>query len=132
MLDLEMIIEKSEMDSYQNSPSFVEVNSEFVSKYTYMYVYILLFSALERNVSLSGAYLEELSVQYKKQIEELQKEVHKGEEALVVASKERERDRANQRLLHDQIGQLKIVVEEVSTRMETMSTWVKSQIATLN
>ena len=30
MLDLEMIIEKSEMDSYQNSPSFVEVNSEFV------------------------------------------------------------------------------------------------------
>ena len=97
-----------------------------------MYVYILLFSALERNVSLSGAYLEELSVQYKKQIEELQKEVHKGEEALVVASKERERDRANQRLLHDQIGQLKIVVEEVSTRMETMSTWVKSQIATLH
>ena len=33
MLDLEMIIEKSETDSYQNSLSFVEVNSEFVSKY---------------------------------------------------------------------------------------------------
>ena len=38
MLDLEMIIEKSETDSYQNSPSFVEVNSKFVSNYIHRYL----------------------------------------------------------------------------------------------
>lgn len=81
--------------------------------------------ALERNVSLSGGYLEELSVQYKKQIEDLQLAVRQSGEALAAASRARENDRGQVKDLQDQIGQLKLVVEEVSTRMETMSTWVK-------
>ncbi len=80
--------------------------------------------ALERNVSLSSGYLEELSVKYKKQIEDLQLAVRQSGEALAAASKTRELERAEVKDLHDQIGQLKIVVEEVSSRMETMSTWV--------
>jgi hypothetical protein len=47
---------------------------------------------LERNVSLSSGYLEELSVQYKKQIEDLQLSVRQASEALNAASKSRERD----------------------------------------
>mgnify|MGYP001416201360 CR=1 FL=1 len=42
--------------------------------------------ALERNVSLSGGYLEQLSVQYKKQIEDLQLAVRQSGEALAAAS----------------------------------------------
>jgi len=79
--------------------------------------------ALEKNVSLSGGYLEQLSVQYKKQIEDLQLAVRQSGEALTAASEARELDRAQIRDLKDQIGQLKIVMEEVSTRMETMGTW---------
>ena len=80
--------------------------------------------ALERNVSIAGGYLEELSVQYKKQIEDLERKVRQSGEALTASSKIRDQDRERQKILQDQIGQLKIVVEEVSTRMETMSTWV--------
>ena len=80
--------------------------------------------ALERNVSLSGGYLEELSVRYKKQIEDLQLAVRQSGEALAAASKAREHDRHQVKDLKEEIGQLKLLVEEVSTRMETMSTWV--------
>ena len=80
--------------------------------------------ALERNVSLSGGYLEQLSVQYKKQIEDLQLAVRQSGEALAAASQARELDRTQMSELQEQIGQLKIVVEEVSTRMETMGNWV--------
>jgi len=79
--------------------------------------------ALERNVSLSGGYLEELSVQYKKQIEDLQLAVRQSGEALAAASKAREIDRHQVKDLKEEVSQLKVVVEEVSTRMETMSTW---------
>ena len=82
--------------------------------------------ALERNVSLSGGYLEQLSVQYKKQIEDLQLAVRQSGEALAAASQARELDRTQMSELQEQIGQLKIVVEEVSTRMETMGNWVIS------
>lgn len=80
--------------------------------------------ALERNVSLSSGYLEELSVKYKKQIEDLQLAVRQSGEALVTITKAREQDRQEIQELQEHIGQLKIVVEEVSSRMETMSTWV--------
>merc|ERR1739838_176701 len=79
--------------------------------------------ALEKNVSLSGGYLEQLSVQYKKQIEDLQLAVRQSGEALAAASKARELDRTQMSELQEQIGQLKVVVEEVSTRMETMGNW---------
>lgn len=79
--------------------------------------------ALERNVSLSGGYLEELSVQYKKQIEDLQLAVRQSGEALAAASKAREHDQHQVKDLKEEVSQLKVVVEEVSTRMETMSTW---------
>ena len=82
--------------------------------------------SLERNVSLSSGYLEELSVQYKKQIEDLQLAVRQSGEALSAASKAREYDRNQGIDLKEEIGQLKVVVEEVSTRMETMSTWVST------
>ena len=82
--------------------------------------------SLERNVSLSSGYLEELSVQYKKQIEDLQLAVRQSGEALSAASKAREYDRNQVKDLKEEIGQLKVVVEEVSTRMETMSTWVST------
>ena len=80
--------------------------------------------SLERNVSLSSGYLEELSVKYKKQIEDLQLAVRQSGEALAAASKAREYDKNQVKDLKEEIGQLKVVVEEVSTRMETMSTWV--------
>ena len=80
--------------------------------------------ALERNVSVSGEYLEHLSVQYKKQIEDLQMAVRQSGEALAEASKAREFNRDQVKNLTEQVGQLKIVVEEVSSRMEAMSTWV--------
>ena len=82
--------------------------------------------SLERNVSLSSGYLEELSVQYKKQIDDLQLAVRQSGEALAAASKAREYDRNQVKDLKEEIGQLKVVVEEVSTRMETMSTWVST------
>lgn len=84
--------------------------------------------SLERNVSLSSGYLEELSVQYKKQIDDLQLAVRQSGEALAAASKAREYDRNQVKDLKEEIGQLKVVVEEVSTRMETMSTWVSALI----
>ena len=86
--------------------------------------------ALERNVSLSGGYLEQLSVQYKKQIEDLQLAVRQSGEALAAASKARELDRVQIGQLQEQIGQLTIVVEEVSNRMETMGTWVNNMAVT--
>lgn len=83
--------------------------------------------ALERNVSLSSGYLEELSVKYKKQIEDLQLAVRQSGEALVTITKARDQDEHEINELKEQIGQLKIVVEEVSSRMETMSTWVRKK-----
>ena len=87
---------------------------------------------LERNVSLSGGYLEQLSVQYKKQIEDLQLAVRQSGEALAAASKARELDRTQISDLQEQIGQLKIVVEEVSSRLETMGTWVITILFKIN
>ena len=73
---------------------------------------------------MSSGYLEELSVKYKKQIEDLQLAVRQSGEALAAASKAREYDKNQVKDLKEEIGQLKVVVEEVSSRMETMSTWV--------
>ena len=73
---------------------------------------------------MSSGYLEELSVKYKKQIEDLQLAVRQSGEALAAASKAREYDKNQVKDLKEEIGQLKVVVEEVSTRMETMSAWV--------
>ena len=45
---------------------------------------------------------------------------------LLSVTKAREDDQAQLKNHQDQISQLKNVVEEVSTRMETMSTWVSN------
>jgi len=79
--------------------------------------------ALELNVSITGRYLEELSVQYKKQIEDLTLAVGQSKDALLTVTKAREDDQVQLKNHQDQISQLKNVVEDVSTRMETMSTW---------
>ena len=55
-------------------------------------ILFIFVQTLERNVSLSSGYLEELSVQYKKQIEDLQMSVRLASESLTMASKSRERD----------------------------------------
>ena len=47
---------------------------------------------LEKNVNLSGGFLEELSVRYKKQIEDLQYAVEKSNEALSISSKYRQQE----------------------------------------
>merc|ERR1712072_1250453 len=60
---------------------------------------------------------------YKKQIEDLTLAVGQSKDALLTVTKAREDDQAQLKNHQDRINQLKNVVEDVSTRMETMSTW---------
>ena len=48
---------------------------------------------LEKNVSLSGEYLEKLSIRYKTQIEELQKSLKNSDEALKLDQLEQEKEK---------------------------------------
>ena len=65
--------------------------------------------ALERNVTISGGYLEELSVRYKKQIEDLQISVRQAHEAIAAAAVNREDDRKD-------LDELKADLRELSNR----------------
>jgi hypothetical protein len=82
------------------------------------------FQALERNVSLSSGYLEALSVQYKKQIEDLQLAVRQSGDSLASVTKARDQDRTHVKELQEQIAKLSGLVGGVTTHMETMSAWV--------
>lgn len=79
------------------------------------------FQALERNMSLSGQYLEELSKRYKKQVEEMQRVIEKTETTL--------RDAMNdQRLkrLEDKLEQLTRSVDALSSEKDSwkMLVWL--------
>ncbi len=74
-------------------------------------------------MTLSSGYLEELSVRYKKQIEDLQLAVRQSGEALSLSSKAREQDRTKMNELKDQVANLSDIVGNLSTRLDTMSTW---------
>lgn len=83
-----------------------------------------LFQTLERNMSLSGQYLEELSRRYKKQVEEMQKTFEK-----TVQQMSEERRKSNEReqkyidqlsAMQEQIGHLAVAV---TTLMEERDSW---------
>jgi hypothetical protein len=75
-------------------------------------------------VSLSSGYLEELSVQYKKQIEDLQMSVRQASESLTQATKTRERDQFALRHLQNEVANLSAVVANLTIQMESLRTWV--------
>ena len=85
-----------------------------------------IFQTLERNVSLSSGYLEELSVQYKKQIEDLQMSMRQATEALTVAAKVREKDQLAVQSLQNEMANLSSVVVHLTLQIETLRTWVSS------
>ena len=76
---------------------------------------------LEKNVNLSGGFLEELSVRYKKQIEDLQYAVKKSNEALSLSSKYRQQERITVNLLSAEVANLTERVSNLTTHMEAMS-----------
>ena len=76
---------------------------------------------LERNVTLSGTYLEELSVRYKKQIEDLQIAVRKSSDALSEASKLTQQEKRNVIGLQNEVANLTERVGNLTTYMEAMS-----------
>ncbi|XP_059094284.1 uncharacterized protein LOC131889236 isoform X2 [Tigriopus californicus] len=78
---------------------------------------------LERNVTLSSGYLEELSVRYKKQIEDLQFLVRQSSDALAQTNGAAAEDRAQ--LLHLQtiVKELTLTLENLTTQVETVGIW---------
>ena len=76
---------------------------------------------LEKNVNLSGGFLEELSVRYKKQIEDLQYAVEKSNEALSISSKYRQQERITVNLLSAEVANLTERVTNLTAHMEAMS-----------
>lgn len=69
--------------------------------------------ALERNMSLSGQYLEELSRRYKRQVEEMQK-------ALVAAVEERKRGEEREERTGEQLVQLSEKVASLTIAVENL------------
>eukprot|EP00095_Tigriopus_kingsejongensis_P006248 maker-scaffold1159_size58420-snap-gene-0.17 protein:Tk06248 transcript:maker-scaffold1159_size58420-snap-gene-0.17-mRNA-1 annotation:"protein osteopotentia" len=78
---------------------------------------------LERNVTLSSGYLEELSVRYKKQIEDLQIAVRQSSDALAIANAASATDRAQLHALQASVRELTITLENITTQMETIGIW---------
>ncbi|GLV46167.1 uncharacterized protein CBL_02883 [Carabus blaptoides fortunei] len=73
--------------------------------------------ALERNMSLSGQYLEELSRRYKKQVEEMQRAFEKKLSALNDDSKKREEREAR---LQEQLEKLTASVESLLSERDSL------------
>ena len=80
--------------------------------------------ALERNVTLSSGYLEELSVLYKKQIEDLQQSNRQTTEDVGTVDEARKEDRKVLGAIADKVEQLTEMVRALNTQQETMITWV--------
>ena len=83
-----------------------------------------MLQTLERNVSLSSGYLEELSVQYKKQIEDLQMSMRLASESLAQSTKTRERDQFAMKHLQNEVANLSAVVANLTLQMDSLRTWV--------
>jgi len=81
---------------------------------------IIFFQILERNMSLSGQYLEELSRRYKKQVEEMQRSL---ERAVTAMSEESRKGEEREAKIMEEIVTLK---EEIATLKEEMAVVSKS------
>lgn len=77
----------------------------------------LLFQTLERNMSLSGQYLEELSRRYKKQVEEMQKTFEKTVQQM---SEDRRRSNEREQKYMEQMSTLQEKIEQMSSSMKTI------------
>ena len=75
-------------------------------------------------MSLSSGYLEELSVQYKKQIEDLQMSMRQASESLTQSAKSRERDQFAMKHLQNEVANLSAVVANLTLQMDSLRTWV--------
>lgn len=93
----------------------------FLSKFSNNFV---KFQSLERNVTLSSGYLEELSVRYKKQIEDLQLSARQTNEALTLLTEARNKDRQEIDQLKEDLRKLTSTVTNINTTMETAAIWV--------
>ena len=82
--------------------------------------------ALERNVTLSSGYLEELSVLYKKQIEDLQQSNRQTTEDVGAVDEARREDRKVLDAISDKVEQLTEMARALNTQQETMITWVSN------
>ena len=82
--------------------------------------------ALERNVTLSSGYLEELSVLYKKQIEDLQQSNRQTTEDVGTVDEARREDRKVLDAIADKVEQLTEMARALNTQQETMITWVSN------
>ena len=82
--------------------------------------------SLERNVTLSSGYLEELSVRYKKQIEDLQLSVRQTSESLASLTADRDEDRKEIKALRENITSLSGTVTSLTTQLETAGIWVSN------
>ena len=80
--------------------------------------------ALERNVTLSSGYLEELSVLYKKQIEDLQQSNRQTTEDIGTVNEARREDRKALDAIADKVEQLTEMTRALNSQQETMITWV--------
>ena len=72
-------------------------------------------------MTLSSGYLEELSVRYKKQIDELQLSVRQSLESVGAANKARQQDRAEMVALNQQMADLASTVEKMSGKIQSVS-----------
>ncbi|XP_040574258.1 LOW QUALITY PROTEIN: uncharacterized protein [Lepeophtheirus salmonis] len=79
--------------------------------------------SLERNVTFSSGYLEELSVQYKKQIEDLQLSVRQSAESLNSALKSILAEKTERKKLESQILELSSTLFILSEKVESFTLW---------
>nr|CAD7428077.1 unnamed protein product [Timema monikensis] len=83
-----------------------------------------LRGALERNMSLSGQYLEELSRRYKRQVEEMQRSLNRSLVAAAEDSRrEEERDRKRAEEEAKLQEQLEILTSQVKSLMAERTSW---------
>ncbi len=80
-------------------------------------------------MTLSTGYLEELSVRYRKQIEDLQLSSRQAHEALATAEKEREETKRRTEHLDKEVAALKESLAEISSQLETIGAWVSYRTA---
>ena len=81
---------------------------------------------MERDVTLSSGYLEELSVRYKKQIEDIQLSAKQNSEAISQNIASSAEDRAEIREMRAQIKDLTAALTNMETKFETYAIWVRN------
>ena len=79
-------------------------------------------------MTLSSGYLEELSVLYKKQIEDLQQSNRQTTEDVGAVHEARSEDRKAIDAIAAKVEQLTEMARSLNTQQETMVTWVSYQL----